>query len=81
MNKITYVILITAVLALLVMLLYELGLLLWLAALITGSLLVLLILAIIAFVVFSLIAAVYFLFKKNPETDEYGNYRLEDFEE
>lgn len=61
--------------------LYELGLLLIIARVLGLSIVLVLIILLAGLFLVFLIAVPYYLIKKKPKTEEYGNYRLEDFKE
>ncbi|MFO7791988.1 MAG: hypothetical protein R6W73_03280 [Candidatus Saliniplasma sp.] len=81
MKKTVYLLLTGSFIALLVLMLYELGLLLIIARVLGLSIVLVLIILLAGLFLVFLIAVPYYLIKKKPKTEEYGNYRLEDFKE
>ncbi len=81
MKKVTYAILAAATMALVMLLFHEVGILSWLAAILTLSLVVASPILFTVLVILFLVAIPYYILKKKPKTDEYGNYLLEDFKE
>ncbi|MFW6141164.1 MAG: hypothetical protein ACOC53_01230 [Candidatus Saliniplasma sp.] len=79
MRYLTYLLLASASIAFLILFFYEFGLLLWIAKVLSLSLFLAVLVATVILALILLLAIPYFLIKKKPKTDEYGNYKLEDF--
>jgi len=81
MMKNIYILLVAALSMLLLLLLFQTGILDRLALMIGLYALIAIIVGSVILISLILIAIPYYLYKKKPETEEYGNYRLEDFKE
>ncbi|MGM0405669.1 MAG: hypothetical protein ACQEQM_05965 [Thermoplasmatota archaeon] len=81
MKAVTYFILAAASIGIIMLLLHEIGLLSWISIVLALSVVVVFIVISTILIISLLVAIPYYLLKKKPETDEYGNYLLKDFKE